>query len=46
MESRVLPSVRKFKDLGVTGAGEIPVLEQIDQTPRNMSLLPDNSDEK
>lgn len=39
MESRVLPSVRKFKELGVTGAEEIPALEQIDHAPRNLSLL-------
>lgn len=39
MESRVLPSVRRFKELGVTGAEEIPVLEQIDQIPRRQSLL-------
>ena len=38
MESRVLPSVRKFKELGVTGAEEIPILEQIDQQPRNLTL--------
>jgi DNA recombination protein RmuC len=40
MESRVLPSIRKFKELGVTtSAGEIPELEQIDQTTRNLSLI-------
>ncbi|MBI5025938.1 MAG: DNA recombination protein RmuC [Nitrospirae bacterium] len=39
MELRVLPSVRKFKELGVTGAGEIPVLDQIDHTPRSLNLL-------
>lgn len=39
MESRILPSVRKFRELGVTGAEEIPVVEQIDQKPRNLSLL-------
>ncbi len=39
MELRILPSVRKFKELGVTGADEIPILEQIDQTPRNLSIL-------
>ena len=45
MESRVLPSVRKFKELGVTGAEEIPSLEQIDHTPRNLNLLePVNDD--
>ena len=41
MESRVLPTVRKFRELGVTGAEEIPVLEQVDQVPRNLSLLDD-----
>ncbi len=39
MESRVLPSVRKFRELGVSGAEEVPVIEQIDQKPRNLSLL-------
>ncbi len=39
MESRVLPSVRKFRELGATGAEEIPPLEQVDQKPRNTSLL-------
>lgn len=47
MESRVLPSVRKFRELGATGADEIPVIEQIDQTPRSLSLLEaDNSESK
>jgi DNA recombination protein RmuC len=41
MESRVLPSVRKFRELGVGGSGEIPELEQIDQSPRPLSLLKD-----
>ncbi len=45
MELRVLPSVRKFKELGVTGAEEIPVLEQIDKTPRSLSLLESESNE-
>jgi DNA recombination protein RmuC len=39
MESRILPSVRKFKELGATGADEIPIIEQIDQKPRNLSIL-------
>jgi DNA recombination protein RmuC len=39
MESRVLPSIRKFRELGATGAGEIPPLEQVDQKPRDVSLL-------
>lgn len=45
MESRVLPSVRKFKELGVTGADEIPVFEQIDQKPRTLSLLSEDSND-
>lgn len=45
MELRVLPSVRKFKELGVTGAEEIPILEQIDKTPRTLSLLESESNE-
>jgi DNA recombination protein RmuC len=39
LESRVLPTVRKFRELGVTGADEIPVLDHIDQRPRTPSLL-------
>jgi DNA recombination protein RmuC len=39
MESRILPSVRRFKELGVTGSDEIPVIEQVDQTPRSLSIL-------
>ena len=39
MESRVLPSIRKFRELGATGAEEIPQLEQVDQKPRVPSLL-------
>jgi hypothetical protein len=33
--------VRKFRELGVGGSGEIPELEQIDQSPRPLSLLKD-----
>ncbi len=39
LETRILPSVRRFKELGVTGASEIPVIEQIDQKPRNSGIL-------
>lgn len=48
MESRILPSVRRFKELGVTGADEIPVIEQIDQRPRSLNLLESdfNGDDK
>lgn len=45
MELRVLPSVRKFKELGVTGAEDIPILEQIDQTPRSLSFLDSDMNE-
>jgi DNA recombination protein RmuC len=40
MESRVLPSVRRFRDLGVTGSGEIPFLARADHAPRTMDLPP------
>jgi len=39
METRILPSVRKFKELGVTGADEIPVLDQIDQKARSLDII-------
>jgi DNA recombination protein RmuC len=39
LETRVLPSVRRFRELGVTGAAEMPVVEQIDQKPRNSGIL-------
>ncbi len=39
MESRVLPSVRKFKEMGATGAEEIPQTRQVEQTPRKIDLF-------
>ncbi len=39
LETRILPSVRRFRELGVTGASEIPVIEPIDQKPRNSGIL-------
>ncbi len=39
MEARVLPSARRFRDLGATGAGEIPVLEETDNLPRKVDGL-------
>ncbi|HWR57671.1 MAG TPA: DNA recombination protein RmuC [Thermodesulfovibrionales bacterium] len=45
IEARVLPTVRKFKELGVTGAEEVPVLEQIDQKPRSLTFLTEESRE-
>jgi DNA recombination protein RmuC len=41
LEARVLPSVRKFKDLGVTGQAEIPPLEQVDNSPRKVESIPE-----
>lgn len=38
LESRVLPSVRRFRELGVSAAEEIPVIDQIDQKPRNLEF--------
>lgn len=42
METRVLPSLRKFRELGVSGAEEMPVLDQVDQSPRSLSHMADN----
>ena len=39
MEARVLPSVRRFRELGATGGEEIKVLEEIDHKPRSSDLL-------
>jgi DNA recombination protein RmuC len=43
LESRVLVSARKLKDLGATATGEIEVLPAVEQAPRSLSapeLLP------
>jgi DNA recombination protein RmuC len=45
MEARVLPSVRRFKELGATGGEEIKVLEQIDHKPRSADLLQGTEEE-
>lgn len=39
METRVLPSVRRFRELGVAAPEEIPVIEQKEQRPKNLSFL-------
>ncbi len=39
LESRVLPSVRKFRELGAAGGEEIGPAKQVEQTPRNLNLL-------
>jgi len=38
LETRVLPSVRRFKALGSTTEGEIEVLEQIGREPRSVRV--------
>lgn len=38
MESRVFPSARKFRDLGAATGEEIPLLEPIDQQPRELDV--------
>jgi DNA recombination protein RmuC len=38
MELRILPSVRKFKELGVTGAEDITILEQIETSMRSANI--------
>jgi DNA recombination protein RmuC len=37
MESRVLPSARKFKELGAATGEEIPELEPVDEAPRALA---------
>ncbi len=39
IETRILPSVRRFKELGITGADEIPVIRQIDQKTRSLDII-------
>jgi hypothetical protein len=38
IESRVLPSVRKFKELGATTENEIDVLQKTGREPRALRL--------
>jgi DNA recombination protein RmuC len=37
IEARVLPAARRFKELGVTGGDDIPLLEPINTTPRTLN---------
>ncbi len=37
MESRVLPAARRFRDLGAATGGDIPLLEALDQQPRELT---------
>ena len=45
LERRVLPSLRKVKELGATGADDLPVVEPIDQTPRQLNASLGTKDE-
>jgi DNA recombination protein RmuC len=38
LESRVLSSARKFKELGAAGKKEIETIETVDQAPRVLTL--------
>ena len=40
LENRILPSARKFKQLGVNQRKEIPDLQPVEQSPRPSSGLP------
>ena len=37
LESRVLPSARRFKELGAAPGEEIPELEPVDEKPRQLA---------
>lgn len=39
LESRVLPSVRKFRELGAVGGDGLPAVRQIDKTPRQFEQI-------
>jgi DNA recombination protein RmuC len=39
METRLIPSIRKFKELGVSSPKEINSLAEIDQTAKNMDYI-------
>ena len=41
LEGRVMPSLRKFRELGATGDDELTSLEPIEQTPRQVEKTPD-----
>lgn len=45
LESRVLVSARKLKELGAGSSEDIPVLDAVDRTPRQITLAPAGSGE-
>jgi DNA recombination protein RmuC len=46
MESRLLPSIRKFKDLGVSSQKEIPQLSEIDHGIKSLRHIEDSKNDK
>ncbi|OGB68746.1 MAG: hypothetical protein A2Y94_07210 [Caldithrix sp. RBG_13_44_9] len=44
LESRILPSVQRLKEMGA-GSGEMPVVEQIESQSRELPVRPDNEEE-
>jgi DNA recombination protein RmuC len=44
LESRLLPSARKFKTLGVAAAEDVPPLKPIEVAPRRISTNPEEED--
>src|SRR5256885_14625986 len=40
-ETRLLPGIRRFRDLGATAAEPIPPLEVVEPTPRLLGALPE-----
>jgi DNA recombination protein RmuC len=44
LESRLLPSARKFKTLGVAAAEDVPPLKPIEAAPRRISTNPEEED--
>ncbi|PYV23034.1 MAG: hypothetical protein DMG27_16745 [Acidobacteria bacterium] len=40
-ETRLLPGIRRFRDLGATAAEPIPPLDVVEPTPRLLGPLPE-----
>jgi DNA recombination protein RmuC len=40
LESRVLPSVRRFKEMGAATGEDIPQIQTVDEAPRSL-VVPD-----
>ena len=43
LDGRIMPSLRKFRELGATGADELPTIETIEQTPKQLDVPEANS---